>query len=79
MTFEGVVMNIPARTIERMEALDEEQASVIVKLVGFYSLSNSDIFDNICNEELKQPVSNEVIENTISDVRTKLYERIDCD
>lgn len=70
-------MSISAGTIRQMEALPDDQISVVLQLVNFYSQTPADIFDKICEDELSDPVSEDVIENTISEVRRERYERAD--
>ena len=43
-------MSIPKATIERLEALQDDEMSVIIDLVDFFSKSPADIFDEICDE-----------------------------
>lgn len=68
-------MTIPAHTIERMERMQDDQMSVVLKLVDFYTKSPVEIFDDICEEESRRPVSEEQVEAVVSEVRRDRYER----
>ena len=61
-----------------MESLKEEQMAVILNLVNYYSQTDLDVFERICDEELQDPVSDEIIENVVASERTKACAGTHC-
>ena len=62
-------MSISSGVIKQMESLKDEQMSVVLKLVNYYTQSDIDVFNRICDEELQNPVDDDLIDSVINDVR----------
>ena len=63
------MMNIPAETLEKMNKLQDDQMSFVITLVDQLSRSPMDVFDSLCEQGQKNPMTDEEIDNFVSQVR----------
>ena len=62
-------MSIPADTLQKMNNLRDEQMVYVITLVDQLSRTPMDIFDSLCEQGQKNPMSDEEIDQFVSDVR----------
>ena len=67
-------MNISTETINKMNHLQEDQMQVVVNLVDYFLKTPTEIFDEICEEGLQKPMTDDEIASFVSDVRKECCE-----
>ena len=66
----GVVMTVPSETVNKMQSLTTEKMAFIINLVDQFSMSEpADIFDALCEDGAKNPMSEEEVDEFVSSVR----------
>ncbi len=70
----GVTMTVPADTLNKMQSLTSENMAIVVSLVNQLSLdSPEDIFDALCEDGSKNPMSEEEVAAFVSNVRKERH------
>ena len=62
-------MNIPAETLEKMNKLQDDQMSFVISLVDQLSCSPMEVFDALCEQGQKNPMTDDEIDNFVSQAR----------
>lgn len=63
-------MDIPQSTIQKMKMLSDDKLSIVVDLVNQLSLEDpKDIFTALCENGAQNPMTEEEIDDFVSDVR----------
>lgn len=64
-------MSIPQETLEKMNKLQDDQMNFVITLVDQLSRSPMDIFDSLCEQGQKEPMSDDEINHFVSQVRSE--------
>ena len=64
-------MSIPQETLEKMNKLQDDQMNFVITLVDQLSRSPMDIFDSLCEQGQKNPMSDDDIDQFVSQVRSE--------
>ena len=71
-------MSVAAETIKKLDHLPDEQMQVVVNLVDYFLKTPAEIFDELCEEGLKNPMTDDEIDTFVSEIRKERYERSHC-
>ena len=71
-------MSVTAETIKKMDNLQDDQMQVVINLVDYFLKTPKDIFEEICEESLQNPMSDSEIDTVVSEVRRERYEQSHC-
>ena len=66
-------MTVPQETMEKMVNLPSEKMAVVIQLVDQLAASPLDIFDDLRNEGLKNPMTDEEVDNFVDSVKQERY------
>lgn len=68
----GISMTIPNETLIKMQSLPSEKLNIVINLVNQMALSNPvDVFDALCEDGAKNPMSESEVEEFVSKVRAE--------
>ena len=68
-------MSVAAETIKKLDHLPDEQMQVVVNLVDYFLKTPAEIFDELCEEGLKNPMTDDEIDTFVSEIRKERYEK----
>ena len=66
-------MTVPQETMQKMINLPSEKMAVVIQLVDQLAASPLDIFDDLRNEGIKNPMSDEEVDDFVDSVKQERH------